>query len=142
MNTGNGQPLLEVRNLKKHFLPQKKLFEEQAPPVRAVDGISFTLQAGETLGLVGESGCGKSTAARTLLRLIEPSSGQVNFFGTNLFGLKEAQMRNLRKEMQIISRILILPSTQQDVSATSFRNLLKYMVARTRKKMPKKPHSC
>ena len=102
MNTENGQPLLEVRNLKKHFLPQKKLFEEQAPPVRAVDGISFTLQAGETLGLVGESGCGKSTAARTLLRLIEPSSGQVNFFGTNLFGLKEAQMRNLRKEMQII----------------------------------------
>ena len=102
MSTENGQPLLEVRNLKKHFLPQKKLFEEQAPPVRAVDGISFTLQAGETLGLVGESGCGKSTAARTLLRLIEPSSGQVNFFGTNLFGLKEAQMRNLRKEMQII----------------------------------------
>ena len=102
MNTENGQPLLEVRNLKKHFLTQKKLFEEQAPPVRAVDGISFTLQAGETLGLVGESGCGKSTAARTLLRLTEPTSGQVNFFGTNLFGLKEAQMRSLRKEMQII----------------------------------------
>ena len=102
MNTGNGQPLLEVRNLKKHFLPQKKFFKEQVPPVRAVDGISFTLQAGETLGLVGESGCGKSTAARTLLRLIEPTSGQVSFCGTDLFDLKETEMRNLRKEMQII----------------------------------------
>jgi oligopeptide/dipeptide ABC transporter ATP-binding protein len=102
MNTEHGYPLLEVRDLKKYFLPQKKILEEQAPPVRAVDGVSFILQAGETLGLVGESGCGKSTAARTLLRLIEPTSGQVNFFGTNLFNLKEVEIRALRKEMQII----------------------------------------
>lgn len=102
MKTIKTIPLLEVRDLKKHFLPQKKLLEEQAPPVRAVDGISFTLKAGETLGLVGESGCGKSTAARTLLRLIEPISGQVNFCGTNLFDLKETAMRKLRREMQII----------------------------------------
>ncbi len=95
-------PLLEVRNLKKYFLPEKKFLEEQAPPVRAVDGISFTLKAGETLGLVGESGCGKSTAARTLLRLIEPTSGQVSFCGTNLFDLKETEMRSLRRKMQII----------------------------------------
>jgi oligopeptide/dipeptide ABC transporter ATP-binding protein len=102
MNTKNSHPLLEVQNLKKHFLPKKKLFKEQSSPVRALDGISFTLQAGETLGLVGESGCGKSTAARTLLRLIEPTSGQVNFLGTNLFDVKTAEMRSLRKEMQII----------------------------------------
>ena len=102
MNTENGLPLLEVRDLKKHFARQNKFLEEQAPPVRAVDGVSFTLQAGETLGLVGESGCGKSTAARTLLRLIEPTSGQVNFFGTNLFNLRAAEMRSLRKKMQII----------------------------------------
>ncbi len=102
MNAKNSTPLLEVKDLKKHFIPQKKILEQQAPPVRAVDGISFTLQAGETLGLVGESGCGKSTAARTSLRLIEPTSGQVRFCGTNLFDLKETEMRNLRKEMQII----------------------------------------
>lgn len=102
MNTENNLPLLEVRKLRKHFLPQKRFLEEQASPARAVDGISFTLQAGETLGLVGESGCGKSTAARTLLRLIEATSGQVNFFGTNLFDLNASKMRSLRKEMQII----------------------------------------
>ena len=88
MNTDHSKPLLEVRDLKKHFLPQKKFLEEQASAVRAVDGISFTLQARETLGLVGESGCGKSTAARTLLRLIEPTSGQVNFYGKKLFELR------------------------------------------------------
>lgn len=102
MNTETNIPLLEVHDLKKYFPAQKKFLEKQAPPVRAVDGISFALKAGETLGLVGESGCGKSTAARTLLRLIEPTSGQVNFFGTNLFALKETEMRNLRREMQII----------------------------------------
>ena len=102
MNTDHSQPLLEVRDLKKHFLPQRKFLEEQVSAVRAVDGISFTLQAGETLGLVGESGCGKSTAARTLLRLIEPTSGLVNFYGKKLFELKEVDLRSLRKEMQII----------------------------------------
>ena len=98
----NIEKLLVVRDLKKHFLPKKKFLEISSAPIRAVDGISFTLHKGETLGLVGESGCGKSTAARTLLRLIEPTSGQVRFCGTNLFDLKETEMRNLRKEMQII----------------------------------------
>ena len=98
----NTEKLLEVQNLKKHFLPEKKFLEDPSPPVRAVDGISFTLHKGETLGLVGESGCGKTTAARTLLRLIEATSGQVSFCGTDLFDLKEAEMRNIRKEMQII----------------------------------------
>jgi oligopeptide/dipeptide ABC transporter ATP-binding protein len=99
MSTEN---LLDVRGLKKYFLPEKKFLEAPLPPVRAVDGISFTLHKGETLGLVGESGCGKSTAARTLLRLTEPTSGQVHFCGTNLFDLKETAMRKLRREMQII----------------------------------------
>ena len=98
----NIEKLLVVRDLKKHFLPKKKFFEISSAPIRAVDGISFTLHKGETLGLVGESGCGKSTAAQTLLRLIEPTSGQVRFCGTDLFDLKETEMRNLRKEMQII----------------------------------------
>jgi oligopeptide transport system ATP-binding protein len=96
------EKLLEVQNLKKHFFPQKKLLDTSSIPIRAVDGVSFTLHKGETLGLVGESGCGKSTAARTLLRLIEPTSGRVSFCGTDLLDLKETEMRNLRKEMQII----------------------------------------
>jgi oligopeptide/dipeptide ABC transporter ATP-binding protein len=98
----NIEELLVVRDLKKHFLPKKKFLETSSAPIRAVDGISFILHKGETLGLVGESGCGKSTVARTLLRLIEPTSGQVSFCGTDLFALKETEMRNLRKEMQII----------------------------------------
>ena len=98
----NIEELLVVRDLKKHFLPKKKFLETSPAPIRAVDGISFILHKGETLGLVGESGCGKTTAARTLLRLIEATSGQVSFCGTDLFNLKEAEMRTIRKEMQII----------------------------------------
>ena len=88
--------LLEVKDLKKYFLASN------TPPVRAVDGISFTIKKGETLGLVGESGCGKSTAARTLLRLETPTSGSVHFKGKNLASLSEAELRNQRKEMQMI----------------------------------------
>ena len=95
-------PFLEVKNLKKYF-PSKKVFlGKNANPVRAVDGISFTLNKGKTLGLVGESGSGKSTAARTLLRLETPTSGQVDFKGKNLANLSEAELRILRKEMQMI----------------------------------------
>jgi oligopeptide transport system ATP-binding protein len=93
---------LEVRNLKKYFLPRKIILKNNTAAVRAVDGISFTLKEGETLGLVGESGCGKSTAARTLLRLPPPTSGSVHFKGKNLAYLSETDLRNLRKEMQII----------------------------------------
>ena len=95
-------PFLEVKDLKKYF-PSKKVFlGKDVNPVRAVDGISFTLNEGETLGLVGESGSGKSTAARTLLRLETPTSGRVDFKGQNLANLSEAELRILRKEMQMI----------------------------------------
>ncbi len=95
-------PFLEVRDLKKYFLSKKVFLGKDVKPVRAVDGISFILNEGETLGLVGESGSGKSTAARTLLRLETPTSGQVHFKGQNLADLSEAELRSLRKEMQMI----------------------------------------
>jgi oligopeptide transport system ATP-binding protein len=91
------QPLLEVRNLVKYFP-----VENSDDLVRAVDGVSFDIFPGETLGLVGESGCGKSTVGRCLLRLHEPTSGQVIFEGTDLVGLPNRQMQGLRREMQII----------------------------------------
>jgi len=94
--------LLEARNLKKHFLSKNFILGNNAALVPAVDGISFALKKGETLGLVGESGCGKSTAARTLLRLETPTSGSVYFKGKNLASLSQAELRNQRKEMQMI----------------------------------------
>ncbi|MBC8283481.1 MAG: ATP-binding cassette domain-containing protein [Nitrospinae bacterium] len=93
---------LEVKDLKKYYHPDKPFLGKATLPIRAVDGISFTLQEGETLGLVGESGSGKSTAARTLLRLEIPTSGSVHFKGQNLADLKETEIRDLRKEMQMI----------------------------------------
>jgi oligopeptide/dipeptide ABC transporter ATP-binding protein len=93
---------LEVKDLKKYFPSKNNFLASDTPPIRAVDGISFTIKKGETLGLVGESGCGKSTAARTLLRLETPTSGFVYFKGKNLASLSEAELRNQRKEMQMI----------------------------------------
>lgn len=89
--------LLNVRNLVKHFP-----IAGSDDVVKAVDGISFDIKAGETLGLVGESGCGKSTVGRCLLRLHEPTSGEVSFEGKNLVGLPNKEMQLLRREMQII----------------------------------------
>jgi oligopeptide transport system ATP-binding protein len=91
------QPLIEVRHLVKHFP-----VENSDDVVRAVDGVSFDIISGETLGLVGESGCGKSTVGRCLLRLHEPTSGEVLFEGQNIVGLPNREMQRLRRQMQII----------------------------------------
>ena len=92
--------LLEVKNLKKYF--QVRVPNHETQTVHALNGISFLLHEGETLGLVGESGCGKSTAARAILRLVEPTSGEVFYRNHNLITLKQNKLRSLRKEMQII----------------------------------------
>jgi len=94
--------LLEVKHLKKHFSADGNFLGKSNLNVRAVDGISFTLKQGETLGLVGESGCGKSTSARAILRLVEPTSGEVLYRGINLSALSQREMQPLRQEMQII----------------------------------------
>jgi len=93
--------LLQVRDLKKYFY-RERLFSSDKKPIRAVDGISFVLRRGETLGLVGESGCGKTTAGKSILRLIEPTSGQVFFRGQDILPLRQQVMRRLRPHMQFI----------------------------------------
>jgi oligopeptide transport system ATP-binding protein len=95
-------PLLDVKHLKKHFPIKGGVFSKTIGYVYAVDDINFTLGKGETLGLVGESGCGKSTTGRTILRLIEPTEGAIYFEGQDITNLDKSAMRALRREMQII----------------------------------------
>jgi peptide/nickel transport system ATP-binding protein len=95
-------PLLSVRDLKVHFPVRAGLFLRTVDHVKAVDGISFDIYRGQTLGLVGESGCGKTTAGRAILRLIEPDGGQVIYDGVNLAGISSEAMRQMRRKMQII----------------------------------------
>jgi oligopeptide transport system ATP-binding protein len=95
-------PLLRVTDLKKHFPVLGGLFSREVGRVYAVDGVSFTVHRGETLGLVGESGCGKSTTGRCVLRLIEPSSGQIAFDGQDVLGLSGPDLRALRRQMQLV----------------------------------------
>jgi peptide/nickel transport system ATP-binding protein len=94
-------PLLEVRDLVKYY-HSAGLFGRAAPPVRAVDGVSFEVGRGETLALVGESGCGKSSVGRTILRLQEPTRGKAIFDGVDVFALDRTRLRELRRRMQII----------------------------------------
>lgn len=96
------EAILEVKNLKKHFPILKGLLLREVGKVKAVDGISFSVNKGETLGLVGESGCGKSTLGRALIRLYEPTSGEVQFRGKNWLQVKGADLRAQRKDMQMI----------------------------------------
>jgi oligopeptide transport system ATP-binding protein len=95
-------PLLQVKNLKKYFPIRGGLFSREVARVHAVDDVSFTIQRGETLGLVGESGCGKSTTGRCILRLIEPTAGEVVFEGKDVTALDKRSLRHLRRDMQII----------------------------------------
>ena len=94
--------LLQVKKLKKHFPVVGGLLGRQASAVKAVDGISFAISKGETLGMVGESGCGKSTAGRAILQLHKPTSGQVFFEGNDLTSISAEELRNLRPKMQMI----------------------------------------
>jgi len=102
MSAGGGQ-LLEVRDLVKHFPVKSGVFlTREVDRVRAVDGVDLTVAAGETLGLVGESGSGKSTLGRAVLQLIEPTSGSVRFEQRELVGLRQRELRPLRREMQMV----------------------------------------
>ncbi len=96
------QDLVTVKGLVKHFPVRQGLLQRVVDWVQAVDGVDFTIQKGETLGLVGESGCGKSTVGRTILRLLEPTSGHVEFDGTDIFEVNKGDLKALRKDMQII----------------------------------------
>ncbi|HXX37669.1 MAG TPA: dipeptide ABC transporter ATP-binding protein [bacterium] len=99
----NGEILLEVKNLQKHYPVTKGfIFQRQVGAVRAVDGLAFFIRKGETLGLVGESGCGKTTTGRVILRLQEPTSGQALFEGRDIFKLGKEELRRMRRDMQII----------------------------------------
>jgi oligopeptide/dipeptide ABC transporter ATP-binding protein len=95
-------PVLDVRDLKKHFPVRKGLLRKTTGHVYAVDGVSFSIEKGQTLGLVGESGCGKSTVARAVIRLIEPTSGEVRILGRDILSLSKDEMRASRRQAQII----------------------------------------
>jgi len=100
--TTSAPPLLRVTDLKKHYASPKRWFARDQPPIQAVDGVSFDVARGETLALVGESGCGKTTTAKSVLRLVEPTSGSVQLDGEELLTLGTEQMRQRRRDVQII----------------------------------------
>ncbi|WP_307992169.1 dipeptide ABC transporter ATP-binding protein [uncultured Clostridium sp.] len=96
------KPFVEIKNLKKYFVKDKSFLSKKETVLKAVDGISFLINKGETLGLVGESGCGKSTAGRTILKLYEPTEGKIIYDGVEIQGLTSKQMLPYRKKMQMI----------------------------------------
>jgi peptide/nickel transport system ATP-binding protein/oligopeptide transport system ATP-binding protein len=97
-----GETLVEVNNLVKYFPVRAGLLQRVVNHVKAVDDVSFAVRQGETLGLVGESGCGKTTVGRTMLRLVEPTSGAVKFDGRDVFSMKPQELKTVRRDMQII----------------------------------------
>ena len=100
--SANNDTLLRVEDLQMHFPIYRGVFQRKVGAVRAVDGVTFDIKRGETLGLVGESGCGKSTTGRTILQLYKPTDGNVHFEGSNLLKLKHEEMRQMRRKMQMI----------------------------------------
>src|SRR5207302_1969528 len=101
-NGTNGAPLLEVESLKKYFPIKKGIISREVARVHAVDDVTFSVHEGETLGLVGESGCGKSTLGRTVVRLLDPTEGQIRFQGHEIAKIGRRQLRPLRREMQMV----------------------------------------
>ena len=95
-------PLLEVEDVGRQFVTRRSVLGRATATVTAVDGVSFSLEAGKTLALVGESGCGKSTLGRLVLRLIEPTAGRIRFDGRDVTALKERELRPLRRNAQLI----------------------------------------
>ena len=103
MNQDNGKKVLvKVDNLKKHFPIMRGVFRRQVGSVQAVDGVTFDIYEGETLGLVGESGCGKSTTGRVVLLLLDPTGGSVQYKGQDLTELSKGDLRRMRRHMQMI----------------------------------------
>src|SRR5262245_31555869 len=98
----NSEALLSVRHLKKYFPIRRGILSRVAAHVKAVDDISFTINRGETFGLVGESGCGKTTAGRAALRLLEPDAGTIRFDGMDLLSLSRGELRRRRRDIQFI----------------------------------------
>jgi len=102
MSNNTADIILKVEDLKMHFPIYRGVFQRQVGAVRAVDGVSFNVMRGETLGLVGESGCGKSTAGRAILQLYKPTAGEVNFEGVDLIKLRREDLRKMRRKIQMI----------------------------------------
>src|SRR6516162_277365 len=108
-------PLLEVEDVGRQFVVRRSVFGRPTALVTAVDGVSFSLEAGKTLALVGESGCGKSTLGRLVLRLIEPAAGRIRFDGRDVTALRERELRPLRRNAQLIFQDpLCLPQSAHD----------------------------
>src|SRR5512143_1509690 len=102
MTTTNNADLMIVKDLKKYFPVKSGLLQRVTAQVKAVDGVSFTVKSGECLGMVGESGCGKTTVGRTILRLIEPTAGSVVFDGQDIATADSRTLKAMRRNMQII----------------------------------------
>ena len=101
-SNGAGDALLRVEGLVKHFPVKSGVFKHTVGQVRAVDGVDLVIESGETLGVVGESGCGKTTLGRTLIKLIEPTAGRIIFDGADITTYKRRQMRPVRRDIQIV----------------------------------------
>lgn len=96
------EPLLEVSGLKKYFPVTAGILKHHVAVIKAVDGVDFSVNKGEVVGMVGESGCGKSTVARAAIRLIEPTGGEINFLGQSILGMTKLQLKKMRKEVQMV----------------------------------------